>query len=96
MSDADQRRGEEGDRDRSQQVPVERARQIGPEDALHGPGRIGADHQQLAVRHVDHAHHAIGDRQAERGEQQDRAERQAGEGAPEIVGPRQPLLDRTD
>ncbi|EXI66420.1 MAG: hypothetical protein AW08_02534 [Candidatus Accumulibacter adjunctus] len=93
---ADQRRAEETDRDRRQQVPVERAGQVGTKDALHRPRRIGADHQQFAVRHVDHAHDAVGDRQAERREQQDRTERETGEGAAEIVGPGQTLLDRAD
>jgi hypothetical protein len=81
------------DRNRGQQIPVDRLRQIGAKDALHRPRRVGADHQQLAVRHVDDAHDAVGDRQAEGGEQQDRAEREAGEGAAEVVGPGEALLD---
>ncbi|EXI75322.1 MAG: hypothetical protein AW07_01223 [Candidatus Accumulibacter sp. SK-11] len=48
------------------------------------------------MRHVDHAHDAVGDRQPERRQQQDRTERQAGEGAAEVVRPGQPLLDRAD
>ena len=36
---------------------------------------VGAEHHHLAVRHVDDAHHAEGDGEADRGEQQHRAER---------------------
>ena len=39
-------------------------------------GRVGADHDQLAMRHVDDAHHPEGDGEPDRGEQQHRAERQ--------------------
>ena len=38
--------------------------------------RVGADHDQLAVRHVDHAHLAERERQAEGDEQQDRRDDQ--------------------
>ncbi len=64
---------------RAQQVPVEQPGRMRSKQVLHDVGRIGADHDQLAVRHVDHAHQPVGDREAERGEQQDRAERDAGE-----------------
>jgi hypothetical protein len=30
-----------------------------PEQVLHDAGGVGADHHQLAVRHVDHAHQAV-------------------------------------
>ena len=46
---------------------------------LHDVGRVGAEHHQLAVRHVDDAHHAERDRQADRDEHQHRAEAQAEE-----------------
>ena len=42
-------------------------------------GDVGADHEELAVRHVDHAHLAERERQAERGQQQDGAGGGAGE-----------------
>ena len=32
---------------------VERAGQVLPEQVLHDVGRVGADHDELAVRHVD-------------------------------------------
>ena len=75
------------------QVPVEGARQVRAEQVLHDVGRVRADHDQLAVRHVDDAHQAVGDREPERGEQQDRAERDAGEGEAEPLAPREPALD---
>ena len=40
-------------------------------------GGVGAEHDQLAMRHVDDAHHAEGDGEADGGEQQHRAEREA-------------------
>ena len=54
------------------------------------------EYQQFAMRHVDDAHQAVGDRQTERAEQQDAAERQAGEDAAEILGTRQSCVDRLD
>ena len=49
----------------------------GGKQALHDEGRVGAEHHHFAVRHVDDAHHAEGDRQADRGEQQHRGGREA-------------------
>ena len=65
------------------------------EQVLHDIGRIGADHDELAVRHVDDAHQPVGDREAERGEQQDRAERDAGEErCRSALAPREAAFDR--
>ena len=91
---ADQRRGQERDRDRDQHVGVEGAGQVRAEQVLHHVGRVGADHHQLAVRHVDDAHQAVGDRQAERDQQQDRAEADAGEDDAEALAPGEARLDR--
>ena len=44
---------------------------------LHDEGGVGAEHHHLAMRHVDDAHDAEGDGEADRGEQQHRAERDA-------------------
>ncbi|MNP27588.1 hypothetical protein D3C76_1205080 [compost metagenome] len=44
---------------------------------LHHPGGVGAKHQHLAVGHIDHSQQAVGDRQSERGQQQNGAQRQA-------------------
>ncbi len=45
-------------------------------DGLHGVGRVGAQHQHLAVGHVDDAQEPEGDRQAERREEQHAGQRQ--------------------
>ena len=42
-------------------------------------GGVGADHHQLAVGHVDHAHDAVGDGEAQRHKQQNRPDAQADE-----------------
>ena len=46
---------------------------------LHDVGRVGAEHHQLAVRHVDDAHDAERDRQADGDEHEHRSEAQAEE-----------------
>ena len=46
---------------------------------LHDVGGVGAEHHQLAVRHVDDAHDAEGDRQADRDQHEHRSEAQAEE-----------------
>ena len=63
-------------------------------DGLHDKSRVGAQHDHLAMRHVDHAHGAEGDGEPDGGQQQHRAERNA---IPDILRhlPRgQRLLDR--
>ena len=45
-------------RQRREQIEVERARKVGAKEILHDVGRVGADHDELAVRHVDDAHRA--------------------------------------
>ena len=47
--------------------------------SLHDVGRVGAEHHQLAVRHVDDAHDAERDRQADGDQHQHRSEAQAEE-----------------
>jgi hypothetical protein len=89
---ADRGSGEEGHRHGGQQVPVELVGEEAAEQALHGIGGIGADHQQFAVGHVDHAHHTVGNRQAQRGQQQDGAEAEAGEYAADVFGQGQAIL----
>ena len=49
------------------------------DDLLGGVRGVGAGHEELAVRHVDHAHLAERERQAERCQQEDGAGRGAGE-----------------
>ena len=65
-------------------TPPESATRIDSADVLghqqlHDVGRVGAEHHQLAVRHVDDAHDAERDGQADRDEHQHRAEAQAEE-----------------
>jgi len=76
--DADGTGDDEGDRDGDDEVPPEEAgRQRRAEDFLHDIGGIGAEHDHLAMRHVDDPHHAEGDGEADRGEQQHAAEADA-------------------
>ena len=63
------------------------------EQDLHHVGGIGAEHQHLAVGHVDHPEQAEGDGQAKRGEQQDRAQAHAAEGLTEQLADQQLALD---
>ena len=46
---------------------------------LHHVGGVGAEHDQFAVGHVNHAHHPEGDGQADGRQQEYRAEAQAEE-----------------
>ena len=74
--DADSRRRREKQREAP---PPNRRRATAPagrcETLLHDEGRIGAEHDHLAMRHVDDAHHAEGDGKPDRRQQQDAAER---------------------
>ena len=62
--DAHQRGNQKGGGYGNQQAPLDQIR----EEHLHAPGGVGANHDEFAVRHVDHAHHAEGDGQADSGE----------------------------
>ena len=75
--DASSRRDKERGRDRDQERPLHQTGRGGDDDLLDDIGRVSAEHHHLAVRHVDDAHHAERDGKTDRGEQQDRAERQA-------------------
>ena len=77
-SAGDQERERDGDGERV----VEQAGRVGADHLLHDEGRVGAEHHHLAVRHVDDAHHAEGDGEADGGQQQHRAEREA---VPEVL-----------
>ena len=54
----------------------------GRQEELDDIGRVGAEHHHLAVRHVDDAHDAEGDGEADGGEQQ---HRRSGEAVPEVL-----------
>ncbi len=84
--DADDERARKRRGKRGGEIPVERARRILPECVLHDERRVRADHQELAVRHVDDAHQPVGDREAQCREQQHAAEADPGEhGAGELA-----------
>ena len=65
----DQRRDDEGQRDGHEDVR--------PEIDAREHRDVGADHDHLAMGHVDDAHRAVGDGQTQRHQEQDRAEAQA-------------------
>ena len=73
----DDRRHQERDGQRDEEVGVEVVRPRRPEPVLHDERRVGAERHELAVGHVDHAHQAEHDGEAERHQQQDRGERSA-------------------
>ena len=62
MQDAGERRHEKRRRNRDEDRHADMVRA----SALHDVGRVGAEHHQLAVSHVDDAHDAERDRQADR------------------------------
>ena len=70
-------RDHESERHGDRQRIVEQRRIVAADELLHDEGRVGAEHHHLAVRHVDDAHDAEGDGEADRREQQHRAEREA-------------------
>ena len=77
MIEADRSGDQEGERQRDDQRPVEQAGEGGADHLLDDEGGVGAEHDHLAMRHVDDAHDAEGDGKADGGEQQHRAQRNA-------------------
>jgi len=61
---------------------------------LHHVRRIGAQHDQLAVSHVDDAHDAKGDGEADGGEDQDRAQAETEEQCLDETVELNPAIDR--
>jgi len=53
---ADEARNHEGERNGDREANSRTAPDFGPDQLLHHEGRVGAEHDHLAVRHVDHAH----------------------------------------
>ena len=94
ISDADRAGDQKGERQRDHQRIVEQRRIVGADQLLHDEGRVGAEHHHLAMRHVDDAHDAEGDGEADGGEQQHRAERQPVPGVLHRGPDRQAVLDR--
>ena len=68
---ADQRGDDKGERDGEKEPDMQ-------PDAAHDR-RVGADHHEVTVRHVDDAHRPVGDGQPERDQEQDGAEAEADE-----------------
>ena len=75
--EAERRRDDEGRDDGHGHVGAEGGGREVAEGVLHHVGRVGADHDELAVRHVDDAHEAEGDGQADGGQKQDGAQADA-------------------
>ncbi len=67
---------------------------VAAEQVLDHVGRVGADHDQLAVRHVDDAHQPVGDGEPQRSEQQHAAEAHAAEDAPDHLAGGEAAVDR--
>ena len=70
---------DEGERNGEGERPI---LQRGRQQRLHDIGRIGAEHHHLAMRHVDDAHDAEGDRKADGRQQQNGRGREA---VPEVL-----------
>ncbi|MNN00384.1 hypothetical protein D3C81_1129720 [compost metagenome] len=90
---ADGRGHEKRHRQRNQRIELDGLRCVALEHQLHDIGRVGAEHQHLAVGHVDHAEQAEGDRQPQCREQQNRAQRHATEGLPQELADQQFAFD---
>ena len=75
--DSDHAGDDEGKRHGDQQRIVEQPRIAGADGFLHDECDISPDHDHLAMRHVDDAHDAEGDRQPNGRQQQHRTERHA-------------------
>ena len=74
-----QHAGEPGDEERRGNGDQNRDADVAAASQLHDVGGVGAEHHQLAVRHVDDAHDAERDRQPDRHQHQHRSEAQAEE-----------------
>jgi hypothetical protein len=61
----------EGCRNRHDGVIIEIREKVGLEEFTYGVGRKGADHHEFAVGHVNHAHEAKDDREAQGEQNQD-------------------------
>ena len=66
-----------GDEERRRDGHEHREPDVVRHHELHDVGRVGAEHHQLAVRHVDDAHHAERDGEPDGDEHEHRPEAQA-------------------
>ncbi|MNI39852.1 hypothetical protein D3C73_940430 [compost metagenome] len=90
---ADGRGDEKSHRQRNQRIELDGLGREAQKQQLHDIGRVRAQHQHLAVRHVDHPEQAEGDCQAECGEQQNGAQGHAAEGLAEHLADQQFAFD---
>ena len=92
--EADQRGREERDGNGEDEIPILPARpEAAHEDALGHVRRVGADRDQFAVGHVDDAHQAEGDGEAERGDEQDGTEADAAKNGAEEIDPEEIIVE---
>jgi hypothetical protein len=90
---ADCGRDKKRHRQRDQRVELNRLWRIALEHQLHHIRRVGAEHQHLAVGHVDHPEQTEGDGQTEGRQQQNRTEGHAAEGLTEDLADQQFAFD---
>ena len=83
-------RYDEGRRNRGDEITILPGRPLALEETLDDVGRVGAEHEHLAMGHVDHAHEAEGDGETQRRQQQDAAQTETIEQLGGLIGP--PLL----
>ena len=86
--DPDRSRDEKDEGNSDDQVPVEQSGREVAQALLHQPGDVGAEHDQFALRQVDHPHQAEDDRKADRRHEQNAGETQT------VVERRQDVADR--
>ena len=85
----------EGDGQRDNRIQRQPLRRQSGHRLLNHPRGVRPQHQHLAVRHVDDTQQPIGDRQPQRRQQQDRAQRQPHKRLPKQIAPHQTVLDLT-
>src|SRR6185437_8551072 len=97
QGDAERAGHQKRHRQRRDEIDIEPTRrEIADEYLLHDIRGVGTEHDHFAMRHVDDAHDAEGDGEADRGEQQDRAEGQAFEQRHADADELEPLRNRAD
>src|SRR5712671_373228 len=90
---ADERRDHERRRHCASEVPIESTGRVPSEQVLHHVCRIRAYHDELAVRHIDHAHQPVGNGEAKRREEKDGAEAYARENYAGALAPGEAAFD---
>ena len=93
MQDADQAGDEEGQRQGDEERGAEQVWRMGADQLLHDEGRVGSDHDHLAMGHVDDAHGAERDRETDGREQKNGTERHAVPDILDGIPEREPAAD---